>query len=70
MFEHRNSGENRRKISEFFFENLRKAYKDLIKVKKNSKLSHACVPLTTLWRILLDFVCGSHRRMIIIKDHQ
>jgi hypothetical protein len=30
MFEHRNSGENRRKRSEFFFENLRRAYKDLI----------------------------------------
>ncbi len=28
-----------------FFENLRRAYKDLIQVKKNSKLSHACVPL-------------------------
>ncbi len=45
MFEHRNSGENRRKRSKIFFENLRRAYKDLIKVKKNSKLSHACVPL-------------------------
>ncbi len=30
MFEHRNSGENRRKRSEIFFENLRTAYKDLI----------------------------------------
>jgi hypothetical protein len=30
MLEHRNSGENRRKRSEFFFENLRRAYKDLI----------------------------------------
>jgi hypothetical protein len=30
MFEHRNSGENRRKRSETFFENLRRAYKDLI----------------------------------------
>jgi len=30
MFEHRNSGENRRKRSEFFFENLRRAYKDMI----------------------------------------
>ncbi len=30
MFEHRNSGENRRKRSEFFFENLRRANKDLI----------------------------------------
>ena len=45
MFEHRNSGENRMKRSEIFFKNLRTAYKDLIKVKKNSKLSHACVPL-------------------------
>ncbi len=45
MFEHRNSGENRRKRSTIFFENVRRAYKDLIKVKKKSKLSHACVPL-------------------------
>ena len=30
MFEHRNSGENRWKRSEIFFENLRRAYKDLI----------------------------------------
>ena len=30
MFEHRNSGENRRKRSEILFENLRRAYKDLI----------------------------------------
>ncbi len=30
MFEHRNSGENRRKRSEIFFENLLRAYKDLI----------------------------------------
>ncbi len=30
MFEHRNSGENRRKRRQFFFENLRRAYKDLI----------------------------------------
>ncbi len=30
MFEHRNSGENRRKRTEIFFENLRRAYKDLI----------------------------------------
>jgi hypothetical protein len=42
MFEHRNSGENRRKRSEIFFENLRRAF-DL--GKKNSKLSHACVTL-------------------------
>jgi hypothetical protein len=38
MFEHRNSGENRRKGSEIFFENLRRAYKDLIQVKKNFKI--------------------------------
>ncbi len=38
MFEHRNSGENRRKRSEMFFENLRRAYKDLIQVKKNFKI--------------------------------
>ncbi len=30
MFEHRNSDEKRRKRSEIFFENLRRAYKDLI----------------------------------------
>ena len=38
MFEHRNSGENRRKRSEIFFENLQRAYKDLIKVKKKFKI--------------------------------
>ncbi len=38
MFEHRNSGENRRKRSEFFFDNLRRAYKDLIQVKKKIKI--------------------------------
>jgi hypothetical protein len=31
------------KEAKFFFENLRRAHKDLIQVKKNSKLSHACV---------------------------
>ncbi len=30
MFEHRNSGKNRRKRSKIFFVNLRRAYKDLI----------------------------------------
>jgi hypothetical protein len=30
MFEHRNTGENRRKRREIFFENLQRAYKDLI----------------------------------------
>jgi hypothetical protein len=44
-FEHPNSRENRRKRSKKIFENLRREYKDLIYVKKNSKLSHACVPL-------------------------
>jgi hypothetical protein len=34
MFEHRNSGEDRRKRSEIFSVNLRRAYKDLIQVKK------------------------------------
>jgi hypothetical protein len=38
MFEHRNSGKNRRKRSEIFFENLRRAYKDLIYVKKKFKI--------------------------------
>jgi hypothetical protein len=33
------------KEAKFFFENLPREYKDLILVKKNSKLSHACVPL-------------------------
>jgi hypothetical protein len=44
-----NSGENRRKRSKKIFENVRRAYKDLIYVKKNSKLSHACVPLTLFY---------------------
>ncbi len=45
MFELRNSSENIRKRSHIFFENLPRAYKDLIYIKKNSKLFHACVPL-------------------------
>ena len=36
------------KEAKFFFKNLSRAYKDLIKVKKNSKLFHACVPLIHL----------------------
>jgi hypothetical protein len=54
MFELQNSGKNRRKLSEFFFENLPRAYKDLIKVKKNSKISHACVPLRFRLLFFLD----------------
>ncbi len=38
MLEHRNSGENRKKRSEIFFEHLRRAYKDLIQVKKKFKI--------------------------------
>ncbi len=38
MLEHRNSGENRRKRSEIMFENLRRAYKDLIQVKKKFQI--------------------------------
>jgi hypothetical protein len=38
MFELRNSGKNRRKRSEIFFENLPRAYKDLILVKKANYL--------------------------------
>ncbi len=56
MFIHRNSGENRRKRIEIFFKNLRRAYKDLIQVKKNSKLSHACVPLTYIQGSLCNSV--------------
>jgi hypothetical protein len=48
MFELRNSGENRRIRSEIFYENLPRAYKELIQVKKNYKLFHACVPLNTI----------------------
>ncbi len=38
MFELRNSGENRRKRSKIFFENLPREYKDLILVKKKFKI--------------------------------
>jgi hypothetical protein len=41
MFEHRNSGKNRRKRINHFFENLPRAYKVFLYVKK----IHACVPL-------------------------
>ncbi len=42
MFENRNSGENRRNRSEIFFENLRRAYKDFIQVKKFQIISCLC----------------------------
>ncbi len=38
MFELRNSGENRRKRSEIFFENLPREYKDLILVQNKFKI--------------------------------
>jgi hypothetical protein len=38
MFELRNSGKNRRKRSEIFFENLPREYKDLILVKKKFEI--------------------------------
>ncbi len=38
MFELRNSGENRRKRSDIFFENLPREYKDFILVKKKFKI--------------------------------
>jgi hypothetical protein len=56
MFELRKSGENRRKRSEFFLENLPKEYKDLILVKKKFKIiSCLCtfnrnIPYNTFWR--------------------
>ncbi len=60
MFELRNSGENWRKRSEIFFENLPREYKDFILVKKNSKLSHACVPLSySLWHFQKN-LCWPH----------
>jgi hypothetical protein len=45
MFELQNSGENRRKKNEIFFENLPGAYKDLIEAKNS--LFNACVPLSS-----------------------
>jgi hypothetical protein len=42
MFEHRNSGENQGKEAKNFFKNLRRAYKDLIKVKKFKIISCLC----------------------------
>jgi hypothetical protein len=45
MFEHQNSGKNRRKRIEIVFENLTKDVKGFDLGKKESKLSHACVPL-------------------------
>jgi hypothetical protein len=32
----------------FFYKNLPRVCKELIQVKKNSKLFHACVPLNTI----------------------
>ncbi len=60
-----------RKRSEIFFENLRRAYKDLIQVKKNSKLSHACVPLRMSiyeqFNILLQKISFYHSFFILRK---
>ncbi len=56
MFELRNSGENEGNEAKFFFENLPRAYKDLIQVKINSKLSHACVPLSFF--LVLYSICS------------
>ncbi len=54
MFEHRNSGEKRRKRSEIFFENF------------NSKLSHACVPLKVPKREIFD--CSDFPDFYTIKS--
>jgi hypothetical protein len=45
MFEHRNSGKNRRKRIEIFFRKLTNAMKGFDLGQKNSKLFNACVPL-------------------------
>ncbi len=41
-----NSGKKSKEKKRNFFQQFTKAHKDLIQVKKNSKLSHACVPLS------------------------
>jgi hypothetical protein len=60
MFEHRNSGKNRRKRSEIFS----KIYEGHIRIwfrsKKNSKLSHACVPLRRWKRLYALLVVSVH----------
>ncbi len=48
MFEHRNSGENRRKRSEIFSKIYKGHIRILFRSKKNSKLSHVCVLLNTI----------------------
>ncbi len=54
MFELRNSGENRRKLSEIFFS---KIYQGHIRIwfrsKKKLKISHACVPLIVNMAIVM-----------------
>ncbi len=61
MFELRNSGENRRKISEIFFENFPREYKDLILVKKKFKIiSCLCTfKLLGLDRLQMYTACAS-----------
>jgi hypothetical protein len=71
MFEHRNSGENRRKRSEIFS----KVYEGHIRIwfryEKNSKLSHACVPLKVLGilRYIIDTIARVFgEKWIILRD--
>jgi hypothetical protein len=46
MFDHRNSGENQRKRSKMFSKIYEGHIRIWFRLKKNSKLSHACVSLT------------------------
>ncbi len=59
MFELQNSGENRRKLSEIFFENLPRPYKYLIWVKKKFK-NISCLCTFNIWwggRLCETMVC-------------
>ncbi len=59
MFEHQNSGENGRKRSKIFFENLRRAYKDLIKVKKIFKIISCLCTFNKLITLIIIFDVSS-----------
>jgi hypothetical protein len=69
MFELRNSGENRRKRSEIFFENLPREYKDLILVKKKFKIisclctfkKRGALTPVVLTVVSIDAVCRKHQ---------
>ncbi len=67
MFELRNSGENRRKRSEIFLENLPREYKDLILVKKKLKII-SCLCTFKIYYIFFSKVPLSLARFCLVWE--